>query len=221
MRSIQCFYAIRGSTALTTKGKAIMTTTEKFSVVLPADWVPGPPQGSWTYDDYAALPDDGRRYEIVNGVLIMAPAPTPEHQDIVGMIFHYLLVQVKFAGLGRVFTSPIDVDLGPKNVFQPDVVVLLNEHLDRIGEKKIVGAPDLVVEVASPSTALIDRVSKYEKYALAGITEYWLVKPEQQSVEVFTLDNGEYHSRGIFRGQDTLPSRVVPEFPVRVEQFFI
>ena len=76
-----------------------MTTTEKSSVVLPADWVPGPPQGSWTYDDYAALPDDGRRYEIVNGVLIMAPAPTPEHQDIVGMIFHYLLVQVKFAGL--------------------------------------------------------------------------------------------------------------------------
>lgn len=150
----------------------------------------------------------------------MAPAPTPEHQDIVGMIFHYLLIQVKFAGLGRVFMGPIDVELGPKNVFQPDVVVLLNEHLDKIGEKKIVGAPDLVVEVASPSTALIDRVPKYEKYALAGITEYWIVKPEQQSVEVFTLDNGEYHSLGIFRGQDTLPSRVVPEFPVRVEQFF-
>ncbi len=58
-----------------------MTTTERLSVATPADWVPGPEQGFWTYDDYAALPDDGQRYEIVNGVLVMAPAPTPEHQD--------------------------------------------------------------------------------------------------------------------------------------------
>ena len=64
-----------------------MTTVEKPAMVVPADWVPGPEQGSWTYDDYAVLPDDGQRYEIVNGVLVMAPAPSPEHQDIVGMIF--------------------------------------------------------------------------------------------------------------------------------------
>ena len=198
-----------------------MLTAEELSVVIPADWVPGPPQGSWTYNEYAALPDDGQRYEIVNGVLVIAPAPSPEHQAIVGMIFHYLLVQVKFAGLGRVFPAPINVDLGPKNVFQPDVVVVLNARLDRVAAKKIIGAPDLVVEVASYSTAAMDRIAKYPVYAHAGVTEYWIVKPERKTVEVFVLEVGEYRSLGIFSGQQTLPSRVVPGLPARVEQFFV
>ena len=196
------------------------TTTDELSVVTPADWVPGPPQGSWTYDDYAALHDDGNRYEIVNGVLIMTPAPSPEHQDIVGEIFSALRTHIKLAGLGRVFTGPIDVDLGPKNVYQPDLVVVLNTHLDRVAEKKIIGAPDLVVEVASPSTAAYDRLTKYEKYAHAGIREYWLVKPTSRSVEVLVLEGREYRSLGIFRGEQTLPSRIVPDLPVGVERFF-
>ena len=196
------------------------TTTDELSVVTPADWVPGPPQGSWTYDDYAALPDDGNRYEIVNGVLIMTPAPSPEHQDIVGEIFSALRTHIKLAGLGRVFTGPIDVDLGPKNVYQPDLVVVLNTHLDRVAEKKIIGAPDLVVEVASPSTAAYDRLTKYEKYAHAGIREYWMVKPKSRSVELLVLEGREYRSLGIFRGEQTLPSRIVPDLPVGVERFF-
>ena len=196
------------------------TTTDELSVVTPADWVPGPPQGSWTYEDYAALHDDGNRYEIVNGVLIMTPAPSPEHQDIVGEIFSALRTHIKLAGLGRVFTGPIDVDLGPKNVYQPDLVVVLNTHLDRVAEKKIIGAPDLVVEVASPSTAAYDRLTKYEKYAHAGIREYWMVKPKSRSVEVLVLEGREYRSLGIFRGEQTLPSRIVPDLPVGVERFF-
>jgi Uma2 family endonuclease len=197
-----------------------MTTVERPSMVLPADWVPGPEQGSWTYDDYAELPDDGNRYEIVDGVLIMTPAPTPEHQDIVGMIYYYLVTYVKLAGFGRVFPGPIDVELGPKQVFQPDVVVLLNAHLDRIASKKINGAPDLMVEIASPSTAVYDRLTKYEKYAQAGIPEYWIVKPVARTVEVLVLEHGEYRSLGIFSGRQTLPSRVVSGLPVEVEQFF-
>jgi len=195
-------------------------TTDELSVVTPADWVPGPPQGSWTYEDYAALHDDGNRYEIVNGVLIMTPAPSPEHQDIVGEIFSALRTHIKLAGLGRVFTGPIDVDLGPKNVYQPDLVVVLNTHLDRVAEKKIIGAPDLVVEVASPSTAAYDRLTKYEKYAHAGIREYWMVKPKSRSVELLVLEGREYRSLGIFRGEQTLPSRIVPDLPVGVERFF-
>src|SRR5436309_3909099 len=128
-----------------------MITTEELSVVTPADWVPGPPQGSWTYENYAALPEDGQRYEIVNGVLVMTPAPTPDHQSITLRLSYYFFVHVELVGLGRVLPGPIDVELGPKNVFQPDIVVVLNAHLDRIAAKKIIGAPDLVVEVASPS----------------------------------------------------------------------
>jgi len=198
-----------------------MLTTEELSAVTPADWVPGPPQGSWTYDDYAALPDDGHRYEIVNGVLVMAPARTPEHQDIVLEIAAYLRTHVKLAGLGRVFPGPIDVELGPKDVFQPDVVVLLNAHLDRVAAKKIIGAPDLVVEIASPSTAALDRLTKYDIYARAGIAEYWIVKPTSRTVEVFVLENGKYLSLGVFSGQATLPSRIVPGLPVHTEQFFV
>ncbi|HLQ28725.1 MAG TPA: Uma2 family endonuclease [Ktedonobacteraceae bacterium] len=197
------------------------TTTDELSVVTPADWVPGPPQGSWTYDDYAALPDDGNRYEIVNGVLIMAPAPSPEHQSIAVRIAYYMFPHIDLAGIGKLFTAPIDVDLGPKNVFQPDIVVMLNNHLDRVQEKKIVGAPDLVVEIASPSTAAYDRLTKYEKYAHAGITEYWIVKPTRRTVEVLVLEGEEYRSLGIFRGEQTLPSRIVPNLPVGVERFFI
>jgi len=199
----------------------MITSKEELSVVIPADWVPGPPQGSWTYDDYAALPDDGQRYEIVNGVLVMAPAPSPEHQDIVLEIASYLRIHIKLAGLGRVFTAPIDVDLGQKNVFRPDVVVVLNAHLDRIAAKKILGAPDLVVEVVAPGSGVMDRIAKYAVYARAGIPEYWIVKPDSQTVEVFVLEIGEYRSLGIFGGQQTLPSRVVPGLPVRLEQFFV
>ena len=125
-------------------------------MVLPADWVPGPEQGSWTYDDYASLPDDGQRYEIVNGVLVMAPAPDGPHQDAVLRIAHYLLVHIEFAGLGKVRVAPFDVELSSKNVFQPDVFIVLNAHLSRMQKKKMIGAPDLVVEVASPSTVLFD-----------------------------------------------------------------
>ena len=203
------------------KGSATMAmTTDELSVVTPADWVPGPPQGSWTYDDYAVLPDDGHRYEIVNGVLVMTPAPSPEHQSIAVRIAYYLFPHVDLAGIGKLFAVPIDVELGPKNVYQPDLVVVLNAHLDRVAEKKIIGAPDLVVEVASPSTAAYDRLTKFEKYAQAGITEYWIVKPASRAVEVLALQAGEYHSLGVFRGHETLPSRIIPEMPVRVDQFF-
>jgi len=151
----------------------------------------------------------------------MAPAPDLGHQSIVLRLSHYLFVHAELAGLGRVFAGPVDVELESKNVFQPDVVVILNAHLNRMTQKKIVGAPDLVVEVASPSTAAYDRLTKYDVYARAGVTEYWIVKPDSRVVEILVLEDGTYRSLGAFSGKATLPSRVVPDLPVRVEQFFV
>ena len=151
----------------------------------------------------------------------MAPAPDLGHQSIVLRFSHYLFVYFELAGLGRVFVAPVDVELESKNVFQPDVVVILNAHLDRMTQKKIIGAPDLAVEVASPSTAAYDRLTKYDVYARAGVTEYWIVKPDSRAVEILVLENGKYRSLGVFNGKATLPSRVVPGLPVRVEQFFV
>ncbi len=189
-------------------------------VVTPADWVPGPRQGEWTYDDYTKLPDDGNRYEILNGVLLLMPSPKDPHQNAVGEIFSHLRTYIKLVGLGKVRMAPLDVKLGPKNVFQPDVLVVLNEHLERLTEDGVMGAPDLTVEVLSPSTALEDRVDKHREYALAGVPEYWIVSTERHLVEIFTLEGREYRSLGIFSGKDMLLSRVVSNFPVRVEQFF-
>src|SRR5438876_8021017 len=99
------------------------TTSDRLPVVTPADWVPGAKQGWWTYSDYAALPVDGKRYEIVDGVLYMSPSPSIIHQRIAGRIFRYLATYVEDAGLGLVLDAPTDVELSPIDVFQPDVLV--------------------------------------------------------------------------------------------------
>jgi Uma2 family endonuclease len=197
-----------------------MTTTERSSFAQSADWIPGPAQGHWTYDDYVVLPDDGQRYEIVNGVLVMAPSPNGAHQDAVLRLAHFLLIHVEFAHLGKVRMAPFDVVLSTKQVFQPDVLVVLNNHLHRLQEKMLVGAPDLAIEVASPGTSVMDRVTKSSIYAQPGVSEYWIVNVEWRTVEVFVLEHGEFRSSGIFRGKQFLPSRIVPDLPVAVERFF-
>ncbi len=196
-------------------------TSDRFAVVTPANHVPGPKQGQWTYSHYAALPDDGQHYEIVNGVLFMTPPPNPAHQQVAGEIFSYLRNNVKQFNLGRVFMAPIDVEIAPGDVFQPDVLLLLQPHLDRIKTSRIIGIPDLVVEVASPGTATHDRREKYDAYTNASVPEYWIADPIAHTVEVFILESGKYYSQGVFRGKAILPSKVLPEFDVRVEQFFM
>ncbi len=186
----------------------------------PADWVSGPPQGQWTYEDYAALPNDGNRYEVLHGVLYMAPSPDRWHQEASGAIFYHLYGAVHVAGLGRVYAGPFDVMLDSKNTFQPDILVVFNEHLDRLTKAGVVGAPDLAVEIASPSTARIDLSEKLYAYAAAGVPEYWVVNPGSRTVEVFVLEHGTYNSLGIYYGPAVLPSRIVPNLSVRVEQFF-
>jgi Uma2 family endonuclease len=189
-------------------------------MVTPADHIPGPQQGRWTYDDYAALPNDGHRYEIVDGVLYMSPAPSRDHQNTVLEIASYLRTHVKLTGIGQIYIAPFDVQLGFRTIVQPDVMVVLNAHLDRVTESRIIGAPDLVVEVSSPGTVGHDRTRKYEVYAQAGVQEYWIADPWSRTVEVLTLEAGSYCSLGVFEGKAVLPTMIVPDFLVHVGQFF-
>ncbi len=198
-----------------------MATAERLSAVGPADWVAGPQQGRWTYKDYAVIPEDGHRYEVVNGVLYMSPSPNVWHQNIVGEIFAYLRDFVRINKLGRAFIAPLDVELSYGNVVQSDVFVLLNKHLGRITKSCVIGVPDLIVEVASPSTARHDLHAKLDAYTSAGVPEYWVVNPEAQTVELLVLEHGTYTSLGVFSGQVTLPSRVLAGLSVEVEQFFV
>ncbi len=196
-------------------------TSDRFAVVTPANHVPGPKQGQWTYAHYATLPDDGHHYEIVHGVLFMTPAPSGAHQDTVGEIYTHLRTHVKLTGLGLVRMAPFDVELASDMVVQPDILVVLNKNLDRVLDSHIIGAPDLVVEVASPGTATRDRREKYDAYANAGAPEYWIADPIAQTVEVFILEAGKYYSQGVFHGNALLPSKVLPGFDVHVELFFM
>src|SRR5579864_3637340 len=199
---------------------SMISDEQEITTVAPADWVAGPPQGFWTYETYAALPDDDCRYEVVQGVLIMSPAPTPEHQSVLGEIYSYLRERIQLTGRGLVYMGPLDVELSEHNVFQPDVLVVLKEHTDRFQEKHFVGAPDLAVEIISPSSATYDRLTKLGVYEQAGIPEYWLVNPKRRTIEVFVLEEWQYRSLGVFKGEEALSSRLIPSGRVAVERFF-
>jgi Uma2 family endonuclease len=196
------------------------TDAGRVPMVERADWVPGPAQGRWTYADYARLPDDGHRYEIIDGVLYMPPAPNILHQRTVGRVHHHLLAVVELAGRGIVVPAPADVLLPGGQTVQPDVLVVLRANRSILTERNVEGAPDLVVEVSSPGTAGYDRTTKQAAYAGGGVPEYWIVDPYAETVEVLVLTDGVYASAGVYREQATLPSRVLPDLPLRVEQFF-
>ena len=117
--------------------------------------------------------------------------------------------------------APLDVELAPNNTFQPDIVVLLKASRWKLKERHIIGAPELVVEIISPTSETHDRYRKLAAYARAGVPEYWIVDPDSRTVEVLLLESGKYLSQGVYRGKATLPSLVVPGLAVEVEQFFV
>jgi Uma2 family endonuclease len=206
------------------KGRATMPGTPQLPEgITPADHVPGPRQGEWTYSHYAALPDDGHRYEILDGVLYVAPLThTVLHQHIAVCIGYYFYLYVTLKDIGNVIPGPIDVEFAPRTVVQPDLLVLLGGVNDEfLASSHITGPPDLVVEILEPHTAGHDRGRKYNAYARGGVREYWIVDPLVRSVEIYALEASIYHLLGVFRGDDFLPSWVIKDFTVRVNQFFI
>jgi Uma2 family endonuclease len=149
----------------------------------------------WTYDDLLALPDDGKQYEIVAGEIIEMPAPSGPHQYISLLLGSLLLQFVRRFKLGWVFTAPFDVRLNTYFVLQPDIVFLRHNDPTRAALNKIKlidGAPDLVVEIVSPSSQGYDRVTKLSTYATFGIPEYWIVDPDKDEIRALVLREGAY-----------------------------
>ena len=143
--------------------------------------VVGPrPKIKFTYQDYKNAPED-KRYELLDGDLVVAPSPRIYHQDISLNLEHLLWTFIKEGSLGRVYHAPIDVVLSDTDVVQPDILFVSNEGMDIITEDNVRGGPDLVIEILSPSTAERDRTFKRSLYARHGVREYWLVDPEAKS----------------------------------------
>lgn len=176
-----------------------------------------PLQGDWTYEDYARLPDNGMRYEVIEGNLYMSPAPRPRHQIAVGRLLVTLMIYLDANALGEVLTSPIDVRF-PKaaDPVQPDIVFIPAERRDMIQEKWIEGVPDLLVEALSPTRPGNDRRIKFDAYARAGVPEYWIVDPEARTIEVYVLRGEAYALLAAFGAEEEIRSEVLPGFTVKV-----
>lgn len=170
----------------------------------------------FTYDDYKRLPDD-ERYEVIEGELLVTPAPNFRHQRILSHLHFRLYAHVEAEGLGMVVAAPTDVILDAVNVVQPDLLFVGKDRLTIIDTKGGVhGAPDLVVEILSPSTAGRDQVAKRKLYGDFGVREFWIVDPDAQSIEVLTLCEGGLDRWRLFDHDSTVGSLALPglTFPV-------
>jgi Uma2 family endonuclease len=173
-----------------------------------------------TYAEYCLLPDDGNRYQVLEGELIVSPAPRLLHQDVVLQLALLLRSYVISHDLGKVYISPVDVILSPTTIVQPDVVFVRREHMEMITDQNIQGPPDLCVEVLSPGTESIDRERKKALYARFGVREYWIVDPVRETVTVFGLQDGAYVLRIEASGDGVVSSSVLTGFETPAEVIF-
>jgi Uma2 family endonuclease len=161
--------------------------------------------GTWTYDDLFSLPDDGRRYEIIEGELYEMPSPNWAHATVIANLIALLIpIVTRLGGLWR--TAPLDVFFPGADPVQPDIVVLLPSGPARPTQRGVEGPPDLVVEVLSPSNRGHDLFTKRALYARAGVREYWLVDPEARTVEVAVLDRDAFHTAQTASGEERVIS---------------
>lgn len=181
-----------------------------------------PQQGQWTYADYLRLPDDGKRYEIIKGVLYVANAPSYEHQYTVGEVAFALRLFVKQQHSGVVLEAPFEVHLAENTKpVQPDVLFIRAARQPAAGTQVFEGIPDLVVEVISPSSIRLDRTVKFDAYEQAGVPEYWIVDPKARLVEVYTLARGEYALLGQYTGDEMVTSNVLAGLQIKASALFL
>ena len=153
------------------------------------------PQGKivLTYDDYCDLPNDRNRYEILDGELSVTPAPSTKHQRISGRLYLTLAQHALANQLGDVYAAPTDLILAPTTVVQPDLIFIGNDRRGIVTERAIEGPPTLVIEILSVTTRRTDRQTKAQLYAKHGVPHYWLIDPDQQSIEAYELSGDQYN----------------------------
>ena len=172
-----------------------------------------------TYDDYASLPDD-ERYELIDGELMSMPSPKEIHQAMSGTLFLSVGAFVRAMKLGKVYFAPFDVILSDIDVVQPDLIFVSDERSRIVTEDNIRGAPDLVVEILSPSTADHDRMVKRDIYARHGVSELWLIDPYARTVTVLTPGADGYDAHAVHGEGDTLTSPTLTGFSLDLSELF-
>lgn len=167
-----------------------------------------------TYDEYVELPNDGKRYEVLDGELAVTPAPTTTHQVVSRDLEFMLHAHTRKTGAGAVYYAPIDVLLAPTTIVQPDLVFVAAARRAIVTERAIEGAPDLVVEILSPSTSRQDRVTKAALYARFGVRFYWIVDPTARTLEEYALAQDTYRLVAVYSGPAVARTELFPDLEI-------
>lgn len=177
-------------------------------------------QKKYTYDDYLLIEDE-KRYEVYEGELVMVPAPATRHQRISWKLEYIIGGFVEENNLGNIFDAPTDVVLAEDVVVQPDILYISKGRSNIIKTQAVMGAPDLVVEIASPSTTFHDTVKKRNIYQRHGVKEFWLVFPEEKAIEVMILKDGVFSEFASAKEEGKVTSKVLPGLEVDLMVVFM
>jgi Uma2 family endonuclease len=167
-----------------------------------------------TYDDYVDLPDDGKRYEILDGELAVTPSPLIRHQQVSANLYRLLDRYVRRHDAGLLLYAPVDVIPDHSTVVVPDLVFVHKARCEIVSERAVEGAPDLIVEILSPGTGRRDRGIKLTLYARFGVAHYWIVDPLRQTIEIRERDVRGYRVTGRFKGRDKCASTLWPDLTI-------
>jgi len=195
--------------------------TPVIPVYVQISGVQGPPQGEWTYQDWENLPDDGNRYEIIEGVLYVSTSPSLFHQWIIQNLYDFVGSPAKRQKLAFAFVAPAGVLMPGCEPVQPDFVLVLAEHASILLDRRIRGVPDLIAEVLSPGSTDYDEGVKLAAYANAGVPEYVVIAPAERELRLYTLLHpGEYAEPHAYKEGDTVTFACLPTLPLAISDLF-
>ena len=173
----------------------------------------------FNYEDYVNTPED-KRYELLDGELVALSSPKKFHQRVSILLGAKLFLFTSEHSLGRIYHAPFDVVLSNIDVVQPDLIFVSNERADIITPANIQGAPDLVVEILSPSTATRDKTFKRSLYARHGITEYWMVDLTEKTITVLRLGERGFEVVDTYGEGEILTSPTLQGFTLNINDIF-
>ena len=176
-----------------------------------------------TYDDLAALPDDGLRHELIDVVHFVTPSPALVHQLIVGNLHRLIANHLQAHATGVVLLAPFDVVLSIHDVVEPDLIYFARDRYEQVvTEKNAQGAPDLAIEILSPGTRRRDETLKRQLYERVGVAEYWIVDPKSERVSVHRLDAGKYVRTELSRAAgDVIVTSLLPGLSLSLSDIFV
>lgn len=174
----------------------------------------------YTYQDYFNLPDDGPRYELINGELVMTPAPNTMHQNIIVKMIYEIERFLQQQKIGKLFCAPTDVKFSDSNILQPDIFFISKERSGIITEKMINGTPDVIIEILSPGTAYYDLLEKKEIYEQSGVAEYWIVDPKKLRIDVYRNVGQSFELNQRVESEGVAKSFVIKGFEANIENIF-